>query len=74
VDEGVIGLTGNTGGATDGPHLHFSVKKDGKYINTFNFLVSNNISISFKKGRYPFDLSRLSRSLATPDTGKKKIK
>ena len=33
----VIGKSGNSGHST-GPHLHFSVKEWGKYINPTNFL------------------------------------
>lgn len=34
----VIGLSGNTGTATTGPHLHYGILKDGEYINPQNYL------------------------------------
>lgn len=33
----IIGVTGNTGTST-GPHLHYSVEKNGKFVNPFDYI------------------------------------
>lgn len=41
----VIGLSGSTGIST-GPHLHFEVRKDGRYIDPLSFKGSSDFDIS----------------------------
>lgn len=34
-----VGLMGSTGKRSTGPHLHYAVRKDGKYVNPRNYLL-----------------------------------
>lgn len=46
-----IGKTGNSGNST-GPHLHYGIKKDGKSINPYPYLILYKIAIpNFNHGK-----------------------
>jgi len=34
-----MGLMGSTGRRSTGPHLHYAVRKDGKYVNPKNYML-----------------------------------
>ncbi len=37
-----VGLMGSTGKRSTGPHLHYAVRKDGKYVNPKNYLLEGD--------------------------------
>jgi murein DD-endopeptidase MepM/ murein hydrolase activator NlpD len=45
-----IGLMGSSGKRSTGPHLHYAVKLDGKYVNPWNYMLD--------RGRLPYPVAK----------------